>query len=84
MEKRNIASDHVDSQINPGEVLSPRELEILECLGEGMSNRSIANKLFISENTVKKHMSSILVKLGLGDRTQAALYFSKMKDKIGS
>jgi DNA-binding NarL/FixJ family response regulator len=57
--------------------LSPREKEILKCLGEGMSNKNIADKLYISENTVKKHVSSILAKLGLSDRIQAALYVNK-------
>lgn len=60
--------------------LSPREQEILRCLGEGMSNRSIASTLYISENTVKKHVSQILAKLGLNDRTQAALYATKLQD----
>ncbi len=62
------------------ESLSRREIEVLECLGKGLSNKSIAEKLFISENTVKKHISSILAKLGLDDRTQAALYINRLKD----
>lgn len=61
--------------------LSPRESEILDYLGKGLSNKSIANKLFISENTVKKHVSSILSKLNFNDRTQAALYISKTLDR---
>ena len=61
--------------------LSPREEEILDCLGKGMSNKSIADKLFISENTVKKHVSSILTKLNLRDRTQAALFISKASER---
>ncbi|MGI6669286.1 MAG: response regulator [Acetivibrionales bacterium] len=81
MEKRNIDVKQENQQVNPDDVLSPRELEILECLGNGMSNKSISNKLYISENTVKKHISSILAKLGLNDRTQAALYFSKIKGR---
>lgn len=58
-------------------LLSPRETEILGCLGKGMSNKDIADALFISENTVKKHVSRILAKLDFSDRTQAALFFSK-------
>ncbi|MGI6327380.1 MAG: response regulator [Dethiobacteria bacterium] len=54
--------------------LTGRELEVLEALAEGMTNRDIARKFFISENTVKKHVCSILDKLELHDRTQAALY----------
>jgi two-component system, NarL family, nitrate/nitrite response regulator NarL len=54
--------------------LTPKELEVLSELGLGLSNREIAQKLYITENTVKKHVSQILDKLHLSDRTQAALY----------
>lgn len=54
--------------------LTPRETEVLALLGEGLSNRALAERLFVSEKTVKTHVSSILAKLGLPDRTQAALY----------
>jgi len=53
--------------------LTRREMEVLELLGEGMRNRQIAERLFISEKTVKNHVSSILAKLHLNDRTEAAL-----------
>jgi two-component system nitrate/nitrite response regulator NarL len=54
--------------------LTPREKEVLIALGQGLSNRDIAEKLYITEYTVKKHVSQILSKLELADRTQAALY----------
>lgn len=54
--------------------LTPKEREVLIELGQGACNRDIASKLFISEFTVKKHVSQILAKLRLADRTQAALY----------
>jgi DNA-binding NarL/FixJ family response regulator len=54
--------------------LSPRETEILELVIQGMSNREIAYNLGISHQTVKNHMTSILSKLGVADRTQAAVY----------
>ncbi len=53
--------------------LSPRELEILEFVTNGMSNKEIANRLGISQQTVKNHMTSILKKLNVQDRTQAAV-----------
>lgn len=55
------------------EPLSERELEILSVLAEGASNREIAQKLYITEGTVKNHVTNILGKLGVRDRTQAAL-----------
>ena len=55
------------------EPLSGRELEILQLVGTGASNKEVAAQLFITEGTVKNHMSNILSKLGVRDRTQAAL-----------
>lgn len=55
------------------EPLSERELEILTLVAAGESNKEIANRLFIAEGTVKNHVTNILGKLGVRDRTQAAL-----------
>ncbi|MBK8031939.1 MAG: response regulator transcription factor [Anaerolineae bacterium] len=54
--------------------LSPREMEILEFVTNGLSNKEIANRLKISQQTVKNHMTSILKKLNVQDRTQAAVH----------
>jgi NarL family two-component system response regulator LiaR len=54
--------------------LSDRELEVLRLIADGLSNAEIANKLVISEKTVKGHVSNILSKLHMMDRTQAAVF----------
>lgn len=54
--------------------LTKRELEVLKEIANGKSNKEIASDLFITEKTVKTHVSNLLAKLGLADRTQAALY----------
>jgi DNA-binding NarL/FixJ family response regulator len=54
--------------------LSPREIEILDNIAQGMTNKQVAYALSISEQTVKNHMSSILRKLSVNDRTQAVVY----------
>ena len=51
--------------------ITPRELEILELIAQGMSNREIAERLYVSENTVKTHSSRVFDKLGARRRTQA-------------
>ena len=55
--------------------LTPREEEILSLIASGSSNREIAQHLYISEKTVKNHITNLLSRLGLRDRTQAAIYY---------
>ncbi|WP_068963684.1 response regulator transcription factor [Desulfosporosinus sp. BG] len=61
------------------EQLTIREQEVLAALGAGLSNKDIAEQLYITEYTVKKHVSRILAKLDFSCRTQAALYSSHMR-----
>ncbi len=57
----------------PIETLTPREREVLELIGRGYSNKRIARALEVSEKTVKTHVGHVLAKLGVSDRTQAAV-----------
>jgi DNA-binding NarL/FixJ family response regulator len=59
---------------DPFEPLSSREMEVLECVTRGMSNKEIASSLDISHQTVKNHVTAVLRKLNVEDRTQAAVY----------
>ncbi|WP_066713795.1 response regulator [Clostridium sp. Marseille-P299] len=62
---------------NDDEILTRREVEVLKLLAEGLFNKEIAYKLSISEKTVKNHVSNIFKKIGVFDRTQAAVYAIK-------
>lgn len=59
--------------------LSPRELDILLLVAEGLNNREIAEKLFLSEGTIRNYISNMLDKLSLRDRTQLAIYYYRLK-----
>jgi DNA-binding NarL/FixJ family response regulator len=64
---------HRTAEPPAGTTLTPRERDVLRLLAEGFANKEIGRRLFVSEKTVKTHVSSILQKLGVQDRTQAAL-----------
>ncbi|HEY69316.1 MAG TPA: response regulator transcription factor [Anaerolineae bacterium] len=69
-----VRRPHLQGELPPYAPLSPREMEILQYVTRGMSNKEIAVRLGISHQTVKNHMTSILHKLDVEDRTQAAVY----------
>jgi NarL family two-component system response regulator LiaR len=71
-----VANSETESVSAPDD-LTPRESEVLSLIAQGKSNREIALALSISEKTVKTHVGHILGKLGLADRTQAAIYAHK-------
>lgn len=62
---------------DPGQELSEREREVAVLVGQGATNREISRRLFITEGTVKNHISSILRKLRLRDRTQLAIHIAR-------
>lgn len=74
----NRLSNLVASQNQPNG-LTKREVEVLKLIAQGENNRSIAQKLYLSEKTVKNHITNIFQKIGVVDRTQAALYAIKNK-----
>ena len=61
------------------QLLSPQERRVLEFIGQGLTNREIAEKLFLAEKTVKHYVSSLLAKLGYERRTQAALFIARAR-----
>ncbi|MEU5419010.1 response regulator [Streptomyces sp. NPDC020799] len=64
--------------------LSPRERQILELIGDGLTNRQIADRLFLAEKTVKNRVSSLLAKLGVGRRVQAAEIAGRARGQLES
>jgi two-component system, NarL family, response regulator DegU len=73
-ERTVVSSSAYSDPGDPFEPLSGREMEVLECVTRGMSNKEIAGALDISHQTVKNHVTAILRKLSVEDRTQAAVY----------
>jgi DNA-binding NarL/FixJ family response regulator len=60
--------------------LTPQEKKILSLIAEGLTNRQIGERMFLAEKTVKNHVTSVLAKLGVERRTQAAILASKLRD----
>ncbi|AVQ46046.1 response regulator transcription factor [Clostridium botulinum] len=85
---QDVVMDKVLSSYNPDttnaidkDMFSKREIDVIGAISEGLSNKEISAKLFISEGTVKNYISSILSKTGLEHRTQIAIYHLKGKIK---
>ncbi len=78
---RSLRADPAETPAVPSELasLSPRERDILALIGEGLTNREIGKKLYLSEKTVKNHISRLLAKLGVQRRVQAAVLASHLE-----
>jgi DNA-binding NarL/FixJ family response regulator len=61
--------------------LSPQERRILDLISEGLSNRQIAERMFLAEKTVKNYVSNVLAKLGMSRRTEAAVYAARLAER---
>src|SRR4029453_7817181 len=75
----SLAKRAEEKQNIPAPKLTDRELEVLKLVAQGMSNKEIADDLFISENTVKNHVRNILEKLPLHSRMEAVVYAVREK-----
>jgi DNA-binding NarL/FixJ family response regulator len=75
MAKLRATEEHKD----PLAQLTPQEMRVLELIGEGMTNRQIAEQLSLAEKTVKNYVSAVLAKLGLARRVQAAVLISEAR-----
>ncbi|HSH36215.1 response regulator transcription factor [Schnuerera sp.] len=73
--------EKTNKELNKIRLLTKREYEVLTLIAEGLNNRDIADKLYISEKTVKNHVSSIFKKIEVNDRIQAAIFAFKNKIK---
>lgn len=73
----SVAGDLLSANSRPPSAISPRELEVLRQIAFGRTNREIAERLFVSEETIKTHVGRILDKLGLQHRTQLVAYALK-------
>ncbi|PKV83150.1 response regulator transcription factor [Streptomyces sp. TLI_146] len=80
---RSLRADPAESPAVPSELasLSPRERDILALIGDGLTNREIGKKLYLSEKTVKNHISRLLAKLGVQRRVQAAVLASQLEQQ---
>lgn len=77
VDELNYKDEESNGMLKKIRSLTKREYEVLTLIAEGLNNKDIADKLFISEKTVKNHVSSIFKKIGVNDRIQAAIFAFK-------
>jgi two-component system, NarL family, response regulator DevR len=68
-------------ELDPLSLLSPQERQILTLISDGLTNRQIGDRMFLAEKTVKNYVSSVLTKLGMERRTEAAVFAARLADK---
>lgn len=76
----NVAQSVINTNNNMINDLTPRELDIYQAVAEGLNNKEIAEKLYLSEGTIRNYISQLLLKLNLRDRTQLAISFYKSNE----
>ena len=84
LQKRQSTSTHVSPEMSLIDELSEREREILDLLAQGLSNKLIASKLYLSVRTVEGHLANIYLRLGVHSRTEAMLVAMKIPKSIGT
>lgn len=83
--EKEVVVEYIDrpaertAEVAPNDLLSSRESEVLRELANGLTNREIAARLFVSENTIKTHVNNIYAKLGVNRRTQAVVRARDLK-----
>jgi two-component system response regulator DevR len=75
--ERVRAGNTTDSRLA---ALTPREREVLDLIADGLTNRQIGERMYLAEKTVKNYVSSLLSKLGMERRTQAAVFGAEVRD----
>ncbi len=76
--RARLGRDVEDERVRP---LSPQERRILELIAEGMTNREIADTMFLAEKTVRNYVSNLLLKMGLKHRTEAAVFAVRVAER---
>jgi two-component system, NarL family, response regulator DevR len=69
--------------VDPLSALTDQEKKVLDLVGEGLTNRQIAERMFLAEKTAKNYVSSLLTKLGMQRRSQAAAFVARLADDTG-
>jgi DNA-binding NarL/FixJ family response regulator len=81
MREPDVTTRHSPRHSDPAALLTDREREVLELVAQGLTNKEVARELGVSPATIKAHMERIIAKLGVADRTQAAVLISQSRSR---